>query len=80
MHADIAWQLDDAADTQDIDAARLKLESYLRDQNVLTFTDPDGNTVDALVWDLNFNWHTPGLANEPFEGRFRISILEVADE
>ena len=76
-------QLDDTVDSQDMNVARQTLMDYFREQTIVTFTDIEGNTIDALVWDANFDYHVPGKASEsgnPYEGMIRLSILEVADE
>jgi hypothetical protein len=75
--------MDDTVDTQDMDVARQTLMGYLRTQDIFTFTDIESNTVDALMWDANFDYHVPGIAADhgsPYEGMIRLSVLEVADE
>jgi hypothetical protein len=75
------WQLlDGTDDTQDIDVQLQTIRDYARSQKVITFTDRDGTTFDALVWDYVEDYHVPGKAAEPNEAFLRISILEVADE
>jgi len=75
------WQLlDGTDDTQDIEDQLEKIREYGRTQQIITFTDREGNTFDALVWDYVEDWHVPGKANEPKEAYLRVSILEVADE
>jgi len=67
-------------DTQDIDVQLDTLAGYFRDQKIITFTDREGATWDALVWDYNEDFHVPGIASEPKEAVLRLTILEVADE
>jgi hypothetical protein len=75
------WELlDGTDDTQDIETQLETIRGYARDQRIITFTDREGNTFDAMVWDYVEDWHVPGKAGEPKEAFLRVSILEVADE
>jgi len=72
--------LDETYDTQNIDTQLATLARYFRDQTIITFTDREGNTWDALLWDYNEDYHLPGVAGEPEEAILRLTVLEVADE
>jgi hypothetical protein len=75
------WELlDGTIDTQDLDTQISTLSDYARTQKIITFTDREGNTWDAMVWDFVEDYHVPGKAGEPNEGFLRLSVLEVADE
>lgn len=81
--ADEVELMDDTIDAQNFITAKATLEEYFRDQSIITFTDPEGNSVDALIWDLNWDYHVPGRVadhGDPYEGMLRMSVLEVADE
>jgi hypothetical protein len=70
--------LDGTEDTQDMDAARTALVTYFRNQNIVEFTDMDGNVFDCLIWDFVEDFHVPGKAGEPSEAFMRLSLLEVS--
>lgn len=72
--------LDGTEDTQDIEVALATIRGLARDQRIFTFTDRDGTTFDALIWDYVEDYHVPGKASEPEEAFLRLNILEVADE
>lgn len=72
--------LDGTDDSQNIETQLATIREYARDQRIITFTDRDGTTFDAMVWDYVEDWHVPGKAGEPKEGFLRLSILEVANE
>ena len=75
------WELlDGTDDTQNIETQLETIREYGRTQQIITFTDRDGTTFDALVWDYVEDFHVPGKAGEPKEAFLRVSILEVADE
>jgi hypothetical protein len=71
--------LDGTVDTQNIETQLQTLKEYARDQKIITFTDREGNTWDAMVWDYVEDFHVPGKAAEPKEAFLRLSILEVND-
>ena len=71
---------DGTDDTQNIGTQLNTISAYARDQKIITFTDRDGRTWDAMVWDYVEDFHIPGKAGEPKEAYLRLSILEVADE
>ena len=78
VYAERVLLMDDVVDTQSMDTARATLAEYFRDQDIISFTDIDGSSIDALIWEYNEDYHVPGKAGEPKEGVLRMSILEVA--
>ena len=67
-------------DAQNIETQLNTLAGYFRDQKIITFTDRDGDTWDALVWDYNEDFHVPGVDGDPKEAILRLTVLEVSDQ